>query len=56
MLHYVLYCIAMEGMYLLNPDVDSKHRASLLTEQKLVPLVTRTAKVDWSIHPRWVDR
>uniref|UniRef100_A0A8I6WQ49 Aminotransferase-like plant mobile domain-containing protein n=1 Tax=Hordeum vulgare subsp. vulgare TaxID=112509 RepID=A0A8I6WQ49_HORVV len=46
----------MENHFLLNPEIDSKHRGKLLSEQKLVPLVTRTSKFDWRIHPLWVQR
>ena len=46
----------MEGMRLLNPDIDKNHRAALLRDRKLEPLITRTQKIDWRIHPDWVQR
>lgn len=40
----------MAGMWLLNPDIDRKHRAAIGSERKLEALVTRTQKEDWKIH------
>ena len=48
--------VGMEGMPLLNADVDKNHRAALLRDRKLEPLITRTQKTDWMIHPAWVQR
>lgn len=46
------------GYQLLSPDIDSKHRAKLLEDDpaSLEPLVTRTPKENWMIHPAWVSR
>lgn len=48
----------MAGRSLLNPHIDSKHRAGVLEESpgSLTPLVTRVANANWQIHPGWVDR
>ena len=46
----------MEGMSLLDPSIDSKHRAAILCEGKIDPLITRTPKENWRIHPDWVQR
>jgi hypothetical protein len=47
----------MEGMALLDPEIDSKHRAAKLCQhQKIEPLITRTPKENWRIHPDWVQR
>src|SRR3954462_8664837 len=46
----------MEGMTLLDPEIDSKHRAAKLCQhQKIEPLITRTPKENWRIHPDWVQ-
>ena len=49
-------CAGMAGMWLLKRDVDSKHRSAICSTKKLEPLVTRTSKEYWKIHPQWVDR
>ncbi|KAM0857006.1 hypothetical protein ACQ4PT_048745 [Festuca glaucescens] len=43
---------------LLNPKIESKHRAALLEAnlKSLEPLQTRTPRANWLIHPEWVDR
>ena len=48
--------VGMEGMRLLNPDLDKRHRAALLRDKKIDPLVTRTQKQNWRIHLDWVQR
>jgi len=38
----------MEGIALLDPEIDSKHRAARLCQhQKIEPLITRTPKENW---------
>jgi hypothetical protein len=49
-------CAGMAGMWLLKRDIDSKHRSAICSYKKLEPLVTRTSKEYWKIHPQWVDR
>ena len=48
----------MAGRSLLNPLIDSKHRAAVLEESPgiLYPLVTRVANANWQLHPDWLDR
>jgi hypothetical protein len=46
----------MAGMALLNPVVDNKHRAKLMQDNVLQPLITRGQKDNWQIHPAWIDR
>ena len=48
----------MAGRMLLDPDIDSTHRAAKLEQSpgSLAPLVTRVANANWQIHPGWVDR
>ena len=46
----------MSGLWLLNGDIDRGHRAAIWYERKLEPLVTRTPKENWMIHPGWVQR
>ena len=48
----------MAGMWLLDPHIDSGHRAKVLevNPRKLKPLVTRTPRENWRIHPEWVQR
>jgi hypothetical protein len=41
---------------LIDPLIDSGHRATMLDERPLLPLVTRTPKHDWRIHPDWTER
>ena len=41
---------------MLNPHIDNTHRAAKLEGKKLKPLVTRTPKENWRIHPDWVQR
>ena len=55
---YVLnfLCAGMSGMWLLNGDIDRGHRAAIWYERKLEPLVTRTPKENWMIHPGWLQR
>ena len=43
-------------MWLLDPDIDRKHRAAIGSERTLEDLVTRTQKEDWKIHEGWVQR
>ncbi|SPT19658.1 unnamed protein product [Triticum aestivum] len=45
----------MARMWLLNRDIDSKHRAAICYECKLEPLVTCTPKEHCRIHPGWTD-
>ena len=49
-------CTGMDGMWLLNRNIDSKHRSAICSYKKLEPLVTRTSKEYWKIHPQWVNR
>lgn len=48
----------MEGMWLLDATIDRGHRAKALegNPRKLKPLITRTPKENWRIHPAWVQR
>ena len=46
----------MDGTGLLNPDIESKHRAKKWEQGKIEPLLTRTQKENWRIHPAWVER
>ena len=43
-------------MWLLSSDIDTKHRAKKWEEGFLDPLLTRTQKENWQIHPGWVQR
>ena len=54
----ILICAVMEGMWLLDATMDSGYRAKLLegNPRKLKPLITRTPKENWMIHPEWVQR
>ena len=42
----------------LSADIERKHRAKLLEDEpgSLEPLITRTPRVNWMIHPAWVQR
>ena len=55
---YILISAVMEGMWLLDATIDSGHRDKVLVAnpRKLKPLITRTPKENWRIHPRWVQR
>ena len=54
---YFVICAEMAGRSLLNADIDRVHRAALLEAgTRLEPLVTRTPKENWRIHPAWVQR
>jgi hypothetical protein len=47
----------MEIHSLLSADIDSQHRAARLEAgHPIEPLVTRTPKQNWQIHPAWVPR
>ena len=46
----------MEQVYLISPDVDNTHRAKVLSERTLDPLLTRGPREHWQIHPQWEDR
>ena len=46
----------MEQVYLIRPDVDNTHRAKILSERTLDPLLTRGPREHWQIHPQWEDR
>ena len=46
----------MEQVYLISPDVDHNHRAKILQERSLEPLVTRGPRENWMIHPAWQER
>ena len=54
----ILICAVMEGMWLLDASIDREHRAKALegNPRKLKPLITRTPKENWRIHPAWVQR
>jgi hypothetical protein len=56
--NHILISAVMEGMWLLDADIDSRHRAKALegNPKKLNPLCTRTPKENWRIHPAWVER
>ena len=49
-------CAGMTEMSLLNPEIDSKHRAAIGYERQLEPLCTRTQREDWMIHKGWVEQ
>ena len=49
-------CAGMAGIWLLDLDIDRKHRAAIGSERTLEDLVTRTQKEDWKIHEGWVQR
>jgi len=52
-----IICIAeMEEVYLISPDVDQNHRANILQQRRLEPLVTRGPRENWRIHPAWEER
>ena len=53
-----VHVAAMAGRQLLDPSIDSRHRAAKLEESpgSLSPLVTRVANANWQIYPGWVDR
>ena len=53
-----VHVAAMAGRSLLDPSLDSTHRAAKLEESpgSLSSLVTRVANANWQIHPGWVDR
>jgi len=57
---YILISAVMEGMWLLNPHIDSGHRSKALEVcadlREFKPLITRTPKENWRIHPQWVQR
>lgn len=47
----------MVGRFLLDANIDRGHRAARLEAgTRLEPLVTRTPKDNWRIHPAWVQR
>lgn len=48
----------MERVSLLSPEIESKHRAARLVAhpESVEPLVTRTHKENWMIHPAWIQR
>jgi len=46
----------MEQVYLISPDVDENHRAKILQERSLEPLITRGPREYWQIHPAWEER
>ena len=56
MCNYIVISAGMARMSLLSPDIEAKHRARLLGEKKLDPLITRTPREYWRIHPAWVER
>ena len=43
-------------MWLLSGDIYSKHHAKKLEEGKIKPLLTRSQKENFRIHPAWVQR
>ena len=45
----------MEMESLLDADIDSKHRCTIMQEKDLETLVTRTPKKNWMIHSYWSD-
>ena len=55
MLLFVLIA-EMEQVYLISPDVDNTHRAKVLQEPSLDPLLTHGPREHWQIHPQWEDR
>lgn len=48
----------MERVSLLSPEIESKHQAARLVAHpgSVEPLVTRTPKENWMIHPAWIQR
>ena len=44
------------GIVVADGDIDRGHHGAIWYERKLEPLVTRTPKEQWMIHPGWVQR
>lgn len=52
-----LICAEMTTRSLLRADVDAKHRGKRWEDgEKLEPLMLRTPKSNWMIHPAWHQR